>query len=80
MRSHGLHIDDIVESIITAQTLAKTLRSRSPMRRYAGEKLYVIKSFNFKGTPIYTKGSIVREPDGEDSYYLVSSKTVEFGE
>lgn len=80
MRSCGLNIDDIVESIITAQTIAKTLRSRSSMRRYAGEKLYVIKSFNFSGTAIYTKGAIVREPNDEDRYYLVSSKTVAFGE
>jgi len=80
MHSCGLYIDDIVECIITAQTIAKTLRSRSSLRRYSGEKLYVIKSFNFNGTAIYTKGAIVREPDGEDRYYLVSSKTVAFGE
>jgi hypothetical protein len=80
MRSDGLRIDDVTESIICAQTIAKTLRSKNPNRRYPGEKLYVIKSFSFDGTPIYTKGAIVRKPEGEVFYFLVSSKIVTFGD
>jgi hypothetical protein len=79
MRSDGLIIDEVRESILCAQTIAKTIRSKSPNRRYPGEKLYVIKSFSFKGTPIYTKGAIVRKPEGE-VFYLVSSKIVTFGD
>lgn len=56
------------------RAVTKTLRSRSQWRRYAGEKLYVIKSFNFDGTPIYSKGAIGREEDEEIFYILVSAK------
>jgi len=56
-----MHIDDldeqdVAESILSARTIAKTFRSTSPNRSHAGEKLYVIKSSNYQGTPIYTKG------------------------
>jgi hypothetical protein len=37
-------------------------------------KLYVIKSFSFSGTLIYTKGAIVREAGQEVFYILVSAK------
>lgn len=76
MQADGLHADDIIETIVTASSIAKTIRSKSGDRRYAGEKLYVIKGFNLSGTPIYTKGAIVKRPEGEYFYFLVSSKIV----
>jgi hypothetical protein len=43
MEGDGLSAGDVVESIVNAQGIAKTLRSRSRSTRFAGEKLYVIK-------------------------------------
>lgn len=39
-------------------------------------KLYVIKSFSYSGTLIYTKGTIVSWAGEEFFYLLVSSKIV----
>ncbi len=60
METDGLSAADVIESIANAQAIAKTLRSRSRAKRYVGEKLYVIKSFSYDGTLVYTKGAIVR--------------------
>lgn len=48
---------------------------RSPAR-VTGEqdKLYVVKSCSFTGTPIYTKGTFRREGREEVFYVLVSAK------
>jgi hypothetical protein len=42
----------VIESIVNAQSIAKVLRSSNPSRRHAAERLYVIKSFTFSGTPV----------------------------
>jgi hypothetical protein len=75
-----LSVDDVVESILNAQAIQKTLRSRSGSRRHTGEKLYVIKSFTYDGTLIYTKGAIVREAGREVFYVFVSAKLATLGE
>ena len=63
-----------MEAIVSAQSIYKVLRSRSPLRRTPGERLYVIVGVSFSGTPIYTKG-VIRREDGHDVLYiLVSSK------
>lgn len=80
MESAGLNANDVVESIVNAQAISKTIRSRSGVRRHGSEKLYVIKSFNFEGTLIYTKGTIVREAKREVFYILVSAKIATFDE
>ncbi len=74
MEADDLGAIEVLESIVNAQTIAKTLRSRSQHRRHGGEKLYVIKSFSYSGTAIYTKGAIVREAGQEVFYILVSAK------
>lgn len=74
MEADGLSAADVVESIVNAQAIMKTLRSRSQAKRYAGEKLYVIKSFSYDGTLIYTKGAIVRQGKREVFYVFVSAK------
>lgn len=74
MDTDGLCADDIVESIVNAQRVDKVIRSTSKRRRSTSERLYVIKSFNFAGTLIYTKGTIVRFQEEEVFYVLVSSK------
>lgn len=65
---------EVLESILNAQTIHKTLRSRSERRRHTREKLYVIKSFSFGGTLIYTKGAIVKEGGQEVFYIFISAK------
>ena len=76
----GLVPQDAVEAILNAQSIKKTLRSRSPTRSTSGEKLYVIEGFNYTGTLIYTKGAIKREAQNEIFYLLISSKRSTLGE
>jgi hypothetical protein len=78
MEAANLDPTDVLESVLNAQTIYKTLRSRSPRRRHAGEKIYVIKSFSYNGTLIYTKGAIVRERGEETFYIFVSAKIATF--
>jgi len=80
MENDGLGLDDVVESIMNAQQIAKTVRSTSATRRYAREKLYVIKSFSFDGTLVYTKGAIVREGGEEIFYIFVSAKIATYSD
>lgn len=80
MDRDGLRAGDVIESIVNAQTIDKTLRSRSRARRSGGEILYVIKSFSYDGTLIYTKGAVVREKDCAVFYTFVSAKIATFGE
>jgi len=80
MERDNLTAEEVVEAVVSAQAISKTLRSRSPSRRHSGEKLYVIKRFSYDGTLIYTKGTIVRE-DGEETFYIfISSKIATFGD
>ena len=79
MDDDGLLATDVFESILNAQTISKTLRSHSKFRRTPGEKLYVIKSFSFDCTLIYTKGSVVRREGRATFYILVSAKLATFG-
>ena len=61
LAADGLSPADAVEAILNAQAIKKVLRSRSVRRGHSAEKLYVIESFNFSGTLIYTKGAIKNE-------------------
>jgi hypothetical protein len=74
MERDSLDADEVVESILNARAISKTLRSRSESRARPREKLYVIQSYSFSGTPIYTKGKILREAEHEVFHLLVSSK------
>lgn len=74
MESDRLTELDVAESILNASMLYKTLRSTSPMRSKTRERLYVIQSANFQGTPIYTKGKFIREGGVTTYYFLISSK------
>jgi hypothetical protein len=73
----GLSVEDVMESILNANAIKKTLRSRSTLRRGRCEPLYVIESPNYGGTWIYTKGSI-RKKAGELVFYVfISAKLAE---
>jgi hypothetical protein len=50
MAIDGLKPANVVQSILNAQTVAKTLRSRARKRHGRGELLYVIKSHDQRGT------------------------------
>ena len=70
----GLSVEDVLESIVNANAIKKTLRSRSGARETANDRLYVIESPTYDGLWIYTKG-ILRRKDGREIFYvLISSK------
>lgn len=74
MEADSLTELDVVESIINAVAIYKTVRSNSPLREQRNEHLHIIQSTNLDGLMIYTKGKLV-EDEGEDRYYfLISSK------
>lgn len=78
MFADSLTEDQVLESILNANGIKKVLRSTSPTRK-PGEKLYVIESFTYDGLLIYSKGTIKKNEQGEDIYYLlVSSKRSTF--
>lgn len=65
---------------MNAQGIKKTLRSRSANRARLGEKLYVIESFNFGGTLLYTKGKVAREAGEEVYYFFISAKASHYAD
>lgn len=80
MERDNLTTGEVLEAVVNAQAISKALRSRSSSRRHPGEKLYVIKSFTYAGTLIYTKGTIVRQ-DGQETFYIfISSKVATIGD
>ena len=69
-----LTVDEVLESILNASTINKTLRPTSPFRKSPREKLYVIISSTYDGKVIYTKGTIRKVNDVEEFYILISAK------
>jgi hypothetical protein len=74
VEADGLTELDIVESIVNAVAIYKTLRSTSPYRQHTREYLHIIQSTNLEGLMIYTKGKLVQEAGVETYYFLISSK------
>lgn len=74
MEADGITEFDIVESILNAVTIYKTLRSKSPLRERTKEYLYVIQSTNLDGLFIYTKGKFLQKAGEETYYFRISSK------
>lgn len=73
----GLRVEDVLESILNATTIRKTLRSSSAHRTSAREKLFIVESPSSDGVWIYTKGTIRRKAGSEIFYVLISSKISE---
>ena len=65
---------DIIESIVNAVAIYKTIRSESPYRKQSKEYLHIIQSTNLEGLMIYSKGKLVKEAGIETYYFLISSK------
>lgn len=76
MEVDGLTELDVIESIVNAVAIYKTIRSTSPYRDRRREYLHVIQSTNLEGVMIYTKGKLIQEAGEETYYFLVSSKKV----
>jgi len=74
LESDGLTELDIVESIVNAVAIYKTIRSTSPFRERTREYLHIIQSTNLEGLMIYSKGKLVQEAGIETYYFLISSK------
>ena len=74
MESDDLTESDVIESIVEAGMIRKTLRSTSLLRWALRERLYVIVHRNFAGTCVYSKGKLVRDEADEVYYFLISSK------
>lgn len=70
LRCH-LTQNDIIESLINAPEIKKTINSKSSL----GDKLYIIEAPNFDGLWIYTKGKFMK--NGSEFYVLISSKSSE---
>lgn len=68
----GLLRDDVIESILGAQTF-RIKNSVSPWRRNRRERLYIINGFNFEGVPIYSKGVIRKLSEHESDFYIIIS-------
>jgi len=71
--------DDVIEAVVNAPALYKTLRSRSTRRTARHERLYVIVGFTHEGLFVYTKGAL-RRFAGEDWFYLFVSAKRSFEE
>jgi hypothetical protein len=74
LEADGLTELDVVESIVNAVAIYKTIRSQNPYRKAVREYLHIIQSTNLEGVVIYTKGKLVQEVDIETYYFLISSK------
>jgi hypothetical protein len=70
MDADGITDDDVVEAIINATRVQKTLRSMSSSRRRRRETLYVIVGATFDGMMLYTKGTIRKSVVGETLYVM----------
>lgn len=80
LHADALEPEDALEAILNAQTIKKTLRSRAALKGQRREKLYVIESFTYRGTLVYTKGKFAREGGEEFYYLLISSKISTLGD
>ncbi len=72
----GLTESDVIESILNAVTIYKTIKS-TRRRGGAREYLHIIQSANFDGIIIYSKGKLVVTGGIETYYVLLSAKRAE---
>jgi hypothetical protein len=70
----GLARDDVVEAVVNAPAIYKTLRSQSLRRPTRRETLYVVVGFTHDGVLVYTKGAIRRHAGQDYFYVFVSAK------
>ena len=68
----GLSHADVIEAIVNAPAVYKTLRSRALVKQRRNEKLYVVIGITHEGILVYTKGAL-RNLEGEEVFYLLVS-------
>jgi hypothetical protein len=73
----GLTEQDVIESVLNALRIDKTIKSTSPNRGIRREYLYILHSPTLTGLWIYTKGKLVEECGIETYYLLISAKLAE---
>ena len=64
---------EVLESIVNAQFITKKIKSVN-QKKQQKEYLYIIKSFDYSGLLIYTKGKLFKQKEKEMFYILISSK------
>ena len=74
MEADGLTELDVVESIVNAVAIYKTIRSTNPFRKQTREYLHIIQSTNLEGMMIYSTGKLVRKAGIETYYFIISGK------
>jgi hypothetical protein len=72
MDNDAIDTRDVVEAVVSASSIQKTIRSTSAYRKHRREMLYIIVSPTLSGLLLYTKGKLERE-HGEDVYYFLIS-------
>ena len=70
----GLSHDDVIEAVVNAPALYKTVRSRSTARAVRTERLYVVVGLTHDAVIVYTKGAIRRFAGADYFYIFVSAK------
>lgn len=74
MEFDNLLRQDVIEAILYATSIYKSIRSKNLRTRNRREYLHIIRGSNLQGTVVYTKGKLVAQA-GVDTYYvLVSAK------
>ena len=74
MEADSLTELDVVEAIVNATAIYKTIRSRCPAEPSRREYLHVIQGTNLSGLVVYTKGKLVAQAGADTYYFLISSK------
>ena len=72
----SLSEQDVIESILNAAAIYKTLKSQNPDSGKRGH-LHVIQSPNLTGVFVYSKGKLVEQGGVSTYYVLISSKVAE---
>ena len=70
----GLTESDVVEAILGASAIYKTIRSTSGYRQVHREYLHIILGANLDGIGVYPKGKLVAQAGVETYYFMISSK------
>ena len=73
MARDGLTEEDVLEAILNAPLISKTIRSRRLVPDGSPEYLYVIPGMTYLGITIYTKGKILKRKTGEEYFYVIIS-------
>lgn len=66
--------EDVLEAIMNARQVDKTMRTTSFGKTHKNEKVYVIRGFTYNNILIYTKGTIKIVDGKEVLYRLISAK------